>query len=242
MSKLVRLNVGPRIAKQTDLMKDEFNKLAKKILNQSTFSNDFGDGLVNEEVAHPLRTLQYKHTAAGVYLDRIFAYYEKASLDTIGELPETFIMDLECFFYFCWGALDSLGGLFTNSLKLPLKGRHVSFIGVVLNLTGKNGKVNDPIFEQLKTDLDSGWLDRIGKYRDFVTHRGILLTQSSFTWTGGSKVKYSTCVLPDDPIAEARTYDKQIDARAYAEDCLFRLTVCARELLSYLLKDVFSKL
>jgi hypothetical protein len=40
--------------------------------------------------------------------------------------------------YFSWGVLDTLGVMVTNSLGLPLKGRHVSFIGAVEHLTGKN--------------------------------------------------------------------------------------------------------
>jgi len=221
-------------------MKEQWNRLAKKIEGKSAFVNDYGSSIAYEEVWHPLSTLQYKHTAVGYFLHRIFDFYGKVT--SFGELPEPFVVDLECFFYFAWGTLDSVGILLINSLKLDVEGRHRSFFGAIDNLCGKNTDIRDPVFAKVHTELLQGWIDQLGKYREYVTHEGLLMTQAALEWQQGRPLKHQVCLLPDDPLAKVLTYKKQIEAKDYAEDSMINLTGCIRDLLSFLVDKAFSRL
>jgi hypothetical protein len=78
-------------------------------------------------------------------------------------------------------------------------------------------------------------------YRDYVTHRGVLYTQAALEWQVGLPLEHQVCLLPDGPLAPARTRNKEIEANDYAEESTVHVTACVEDLLSFLVCKVFAK-
>lgn len=137
-------------------------------------------------------------------------------------IPDTFIFNADAFFCFAYSALDIVSGIIDLLVETGIKKRRVHFTTVLDYLVGQSPFAR-PVFTELKTESDTGWIGEFRQYRVFVTHHAITRPRSQFRYiTSDRKAEINLFMLPDDPGKIPVTYEKKRELVPYCQEVLVK--------------------
>jgi hypothetical protein len=227
-----RINVPEIVHSKWDGMLAPYNSIIAK-LNSYPQTASFGTrrGIVVDmnDFASRMQAVLFKLSWAAKSLEYMTEFYGKytGSLEDsmrgmAASISDTFIFNADEFFCFAYSALDIVAGIVDLLVETGIEKRNVYFTTVVKYLAGRS-PFTGPVFSELKTKSDSGWINEFRQYRVFVTHHAITQPRSHFRYTATDrKTEINLFVLPDDPRKIPPTYEKKRELVPYCQEVLVK--------------------
>lgn len=227
-----RINLPEIVHSEWDEMLASYNSIIAK-LNQypqtPSFSTRRGIVVDMNDFASRMRAVLFKLLWAAKSLEYMTEFYGKYTGSLEGgmrgmsaSIPDTFIFNADVFFCFAYSALDIVGGIIDLLVETGIEKRNVYFTTVLKYLAGRSPFAG-PVFTELKTESDTGWISEFRQYRVFVTHHAITHPRSHFRYTASDrKTEINLFVLPDDPRKIPPTYEKKRELVPYCQEVLVK--------------------
>jgi hypothetical protein len=169
------------------------------------------------ELGSRMEAVYYKLLWAAERLEYVMEFYGKSagSLEdrfraATSGVPDAFMFNADTFFYLAYSALDIVGGIIDLLVETGIEKRRVYFTTVLDYLVGQSVFAG-PVFSELKTESDKGWISEFRRYRAFVTHHATMHGTIQSLISGGisRKSEITLFMLPDDPDKIPATYEKK---------------------------------
>jgi len=182
-----------------------------------------------DELGSRMEAVYYKLLWAAKSLECLMEFHGKCagSLEdrfraATSGVPDAFMFNADTFFYFAYSALDIVGGIIDLLVETGIEKHRVFFTTVIEYLASEQSPFVRPVFVELKTESETGWIHEFRRYRVFVTHHAIIQPQSLISGGIDRKSEITLFMLPDDPDRIPATYEKKRELAPYCQEVLLK--------------------
>jgi len=183
-----------------------------------------------DELGSRMEAVYFKLLWAAKRLEYLTEFYGKCagSLEdrfraATSMIPDAFMFNADAFFYLAYSALDIVGGIIDLLVKTGNEKQGVYFTTVMKYLANEQSPFVRPVFVELKTESETGWIHEFRRYRVFVTHHATIQPQSLIRSSAiDRKSEITLFMLPDDPDKVPTTYEKKRELVPYCQGVLVK--------------------